>query len=183
MPTDSYIGKWFKEISPERYEQLDKIYHCESASEIKMLDAVGNYPQLKTNEVCWLIDTYCYHAAYWPHTLPRYQAFLDYIKTDRIAHKRICSDHCINFMRVQLDYMLKKHDSLSEKEVVEISKQTDGEINEQAYLSTLLGYAMVERVLWKDKFNEKKKEKIGKLSIPQVNFTKTGVQLKGKAKK
>lgn len=134
------------QIDRERLLQLDEIYHCESASEIVMLQAVKNMPRFTTADICYLIQTYVYHAAFWPHTLPRYNAFYELIQTDRVAHKKICSDSCIEFMRAELDQLMRKKESAVHVDVVKCADQLPGQVDEQAYLAKLLGYAMTARL-------------------------------------
>ena len=75
---------------------LNDIYHSTSPEEMQLKIASSGI-QLDINSIKWLIDEVAYHAAYWPHTLSRYDSFIKLIHRDKDIRKLACSDEVIAY--------------------------------------------------------------------------------------
>ena len=83
-------------VPHDRAQFLSNVYHSTSYEEMQL--KIAQYGEkLTLEDVKWLADCLTYHAAFWPHTLPRYNAFVNLIKHDKDVRKVVRSTEFITF--------------------------------------------------------------------------------------
>ena len=113
---------------------LNDIYHSTSPDEMQLKIASSGI-QLDINSIKWLIDEVAYHAAYWPHTLPRYCSFIKLIHQDKDVRKLACSDEVIAYCLKKACYAIVID---LQGDIDHFSKMMPGQQSELYYYTNML---------------------------------------------
>ncbi len=86
---------------------LDDLYHTESVPVFRLKLACYGVA-LSTEDIAWLCENTTYHAAFWPHTKPRFQMLKRYLRLDSDAGKRFSSCKFRTMLKMQISWMVKQ---------------------------------------------------------------------------